>query len=126
MLAPLIGALLIWAHLIAFANFTGPHSPVHFEGAIVDKRIHRSKSTTYDVIVRDVGSGREVAVFIHGSVYRTVRIGDVASCDYRVGRWGLVYRWQHGEPRGCVFRRSASAAADEPSRCRPAAGCGER
>ncbi|MEH6415444.1 hypothetical protein [Pseudomonas sp. CGJS7] len=125
-----MGAMLVSLHVIGWANITGPQRPAHYQGPVIDKRVHRGKSTSYEVVVRDVARDQDIRIGVGGLVYDAVRIGDTASCEWLTGRWGMVYRWERGGPRGCDFRASAlsgaSGVAGGPSRCGQTAGCDRR
>lgn len=107
MAMPLLASLALvicsWPYLVVADALAGTEA-VRYHGEVTDKWLHRSRTTTYGIVVRDDLSGEKAKLRVFIREYEALQVGDRAQCDYRRGRLGLVFSWRWEEKRACAPR----------------------
>lgn len=93
-------------------NAIGGGEPQPYSGPVLRKRIDygRRHISRYLVTVKQSGGAEPVSLKVDRALYESVAVGDVVDCEYRIGRFGVVYRWIYDIKPSCLIRLQPAAA----------------
>jgi hypothetical protein len=89
-----VAVILSWPYVMALNAVTGSNKEVTYRGPIQKKWMSQGRSTGYHIVVLDESSKELITLNCSNKVYDTLSEGQIFSKNFKVGGFGIPYRWR--------------------------------
>jgi len=92
-----IALLMSWPYVMALNALLPSNSSVTYEGPVTRKFISGGRRNSYQVVIRDRSTQKEVTLSTSESRYGELSPGNTIQETFSVGRLGIPFRWRHAK-----------------------------